>query len=375
MLVQDNQRHLRPYRGTSPAPRHLAWILLALGSVGCTGREEIRVFDIPKQAAPNRAVDAGSPHETAAQMPARMVAAIVRGGTQVWFFKMLGRPDQVSGAIDNFRALLQSLTLNERQEPAWKLPEGWTEQTGSGMRLATLRAGPAADSPTVSVVGLAPPQDTLDNVNRWRDQLQQAPWDAAQLAASIEAVPAGELQVELFDISGTANLADPMVGPFASASGLPNPHATMALPSAGNSTDSAGFTYDLPDGWTQQAASGMRRAYFSVADGDKTADITVITLSVSGILENVNRWRGELQLDPIAESDLDQHSAAMTIGGNRGTWINRIESQAEPRRATIAAMAEQNGQMWFFKITGSADLVAREEQNFRSLVESVTFGP
>ncbi len=297
---------------------------------------------------------------------------------QVWFFKMLGAPDDVSSVVDGFRSLLQSVTLNDRQEPVWTLPEGWSQETGSGMRLATLRAGAKSGAPTISVVGLAPPQDTLENVNRWRGQLQLAPLDETQLSESVEAITAGTLQIEMVDLSGAADPGNAMVAPFASASGLPNPHPPVSSSSGvspDKSPNSADFRFELPTGWNQQPASGMRRAYFSVADGEKSADITVITLPPSGVLDNINRWRRELQLEPLTESELGQHSAAIALGDATGTWVNRIESLAEPRRATIAAMVERSAVMWFFKITGPADLVAREEANFRNFVESIQFQP
>ncbi len=117
----------------------------------------------------------------------------------------------------------------------------------------------------------------------------------------------------------------------------------------------------------------MRRAYFSVADGDESVDVTVITLSISEVLDNVNRWRNELGLDPIKESELDQHAESLEIGGESGHWIHRMESPSDPRRATTAAMVSRNGQMWFFKMTGTADLAALQETNFRQFLQSVKF--
>ncbi len=68
--------------------------------------------------------------------------------------------------------------------------------------------------------------------------------------------------------------------------------------------------WDLPEGWQQRAASGMRWATIEIADGDQTWQLTVIPLDTRGdldeyVLANINRWRGELGLAPIAAINSD----------------------------------------------------------------------
>src|SRR4051812_36103019 len=53
---------------------------------------------------------------------------------------------------------------------AWKLPKGWTDEAGSGMRYATIK--PADGKVEVSVVVLpGPAGGELANVHRWRGQI------------------------------------------------------------------------------------------------------------------------------------------------------------------------------------------------------------
>ncbi len=85
----------------------------------------------------------------------------------------------------------------------WTLPEGWTQEPGSGMRAATLKP-PVAGKVDVSVVMLpGTAGGELANVNRWRNQLGLPPLDAAAEAAqrTVVRTKAGELAA--FDFTGT----------------------------------------------------------------------------------------------------------------------------------------------------------------------------
>jgi len=66
--------------------------------------------------------------------------------------------------------------------------------------------------------------------------------------------------------------------------------------------------WKLPDGWTEQASSGMRAATIDIPTGEQPLELTVVALPWTGgagdVLGNVNRWRGQLQLPPIGPQDL-----------------------------------------------------------------------
>ena len=51
----------------------------------------------------------------------------------------------------------------------------------------------------------------------------------------------------------------------------------------------------------------MRKAAFEIEDGEQRVEMTVIDLSVraGGLLPNVNRWRGQIQLEKVTQEELD----------------------------------------------------------------------
>lgn len=78
---------------------------------------------------------------------------------------------------------------------AWSVPAGWSQRTGSGMRLATLMP-PVGGGVELSVVRLAGDAGgDLANVNRWRGQLGLAPVDSLAGQAETVAAPAGPARV------------------------------------------------------------------------------------------------------------------------------------------------------------------------------------
>ena len=117
----------------------------------------------------------------------------------------------------------------------------------------------------------------------------------------------------------------------------------------------------------------MRKAAFQLQQDDAQAEVTVITLSLSGgeILPNVNRWRDQVGLEPLDQDQLDQSVDTLTVGGEEG-WFVRCQDEGQPQ-AILAAVVTQGGQSWFFKMMGDRQLVADEAENFEKFLESVEF--
>lgn len=93
---------------------------------------------------------------------------------------------------------------------AWSLPDGWSEETGTGMRIATLRStrNPSVEITIIALEGTAGGE--LANVNRWREQIGLPPVDAAGLGSTRKKVAskAGEIVVhELLNPTGNGIIA------------------------------------------------------------------------------------------------------------------------------------------------------------------------
>lgn len=79
--------------------------------------------------------------------------------------------------------------------------------------------------------------------------------------------------------------------------------------------------WTLPEGWRQKGGSGMRFATLEFGPADNSLELTVIPLPIppgdrsAYVLSNVNRWRQQMNLDPITAAELDKQSEKIELDG------------------------------------------------------------
>ena len=355
--------------------------ILMIPTLGCQRRDDVRVLELPKETIPTATTNAAANNEPAEPISARMLAAIVPTEQKIWFFKMIGAPEVVEKVKPKFRELIDSLSLENPAQPQWELPEGWSSKPAGGMRLATLKAGVDQGAPLVSVIGLQPPQDNLDNINRWRNQLGLDPVTDGELSEYVEQWEVDDTEVTVTDIVGIVNpaaaMSPPSSGSISTLPGVPNPHtqAGGSVPTGPASGGGEGLSFSAPDTWAAGKSGGMRKAAFAITTDDGQAECTVIALAPAAgeLLPNVNRWRDQLGLEPLDEDGLSSAVESITIGGERADYVSLMKSTETPGKATIAAMVPHGGQIWFFKLTGDTPAVEFHAENFDQFISSVTF--
>src|SRR5690349_5138785 len=80
-----------------------------------------------------------------------------------------------------------------------------------------------------------------------------------------------------------------------------------------------------PDGWSEQPASEMRLGSFKVDGPDGTsADISVVAFpgEAGGLISNINRWRGQLELPPLEEKELPETVRQTEIQGAPAFFVD-----------------------------------------------------
>jgi len=146
--------------------------------------------------------------------------------------------------------------------------------------------------------------------------------------------------------------------------------AATAVPTA----DGADLTWTAPATWTPKPAGAMRKGSYTVAgDNGAEADVSVTAFpgDVGGELANLNRWRGQIQLPPLAEAEL----AGAVLRSERQGLSFAVVDFANPAGArpvrVVGAIVPFRGATWFFKLTGPDALVAREKPAFLAFLETV----
>ena len=183
--------------------RTLAIPALLLAPWGC--QEQPRVSEYVVAPDANMTSGSTSGGSNADATPARTLAAAIYRPDATWFFKLMGNPEAVAGQQKNFETLLGSLGVDGKSgELAWKLPEGWTETKGQGLRFATLKppGEPGLEVAVNRFEGVA--GSLLANVNRWRGELGLAPEEAGALEKGLAKIKleSGAEEALLVDITG-----------------------------------------------------------------------------------------------------------------------------------------------------------------------------
>ena len=168
------------------------------------------------------------------------------------------------------------------------------------------------------------------------------------------------------------------------ASEIPKSAASGSSSSAGSESSASerpAVPWTVPAGWEEKPASGMRVASYGVKRPDgRSVDISVVAMGggAGGELENVNRWRDQIGLEPATEADL-AGLRSIIPSGNRQVVMYELDGKKAvldgkyPAR-TLAAILPAGEMTVFFKITGESALVAEQKPQFLAWLKSVDTG-
>ena len=133
-----------------------------------------------------------------------------------------------------------------------------------------------------------------------------------------------------------------------------------------------------PPNWEPQPLSQMRQASFLVkGDNGAVADVSFVSLgsAAGNVLENVNRWLGQLGQSPITEEKLGEMAQRLhtSLGDVTIVDLAGLPDNADPARdgRIIAAMVTTADATLFFKMRGNADLAETQKSDFIKWVAAV----
>ncbi len=133
------------------------------------------------------------------------------------------------------------------------------------------------------------------------------------------------------------------------------------------------LTWTAPAAWQPKALGTMRKGSFTVSGKDgATADLSIIALpgAVGGELANINRWRGQVSLAPIAETEL-AGATTRVVGGDLTFTVVDLVGTGDQAQRILGAMVPFDQSMWFFKLSGPAALVLDQKSAFLSFLQTV----
>jgi hypothetical protein len=346
-----------PYRPASVA-RWLLPFAAAVLVVGCQKEEEITHVKVPKAEAPVLPA-------RAAKTTQRLLGAIISKGDGLWVVKLMGPEAAVKGHESEFDAFLDSLQFKEGDKaPTYKVPEGWKPSKGTQFSIAAFKVSGDEAAPELTVTPSR--GSVMENVKRWRGQLGLKSDDEDEVKRGTKEKKIGDVTAVVVDLTGTGSggMGRP---PFAGGAHPP-------IPPAGAPT-SPRLKYTLPAGWEEGGEltrAGIRReAVFQVKDSGGTAEVTV-TIAGGSPKDNIDRWRGQLGLARQTEEEFNSQRTLL-VGGSPGLFVDLVGDGRSDHQGILGAVVPRPGQQWFFKMTGPADVVARQKPAFEAFLKSVRF--
>ena len=334
----------------------------------CGDQSGIRQYEVPKE--PVRASTAVPP------------AAMSGSDNAAWFFKLTGPDETILAHLKSFTDIIRSVRF-ESGVPDYDVPEGWESKSGPAPRYQTLTI-PETDPPLeVAISSLPVPSSSgmssylKANVDRWRGQLGLDPmtgpdWlEQAEIAGEITKFADESREVTIVNLEGATETFGKTrmfaaILMTSSPSSAPPPRTTS--PSA--SSPRSPLKYNLPEGWETSTGSSMRAASFRISGEGGEIDVSVMKLGGGGdMLPNVNRWRGQVKLEPISAADLEQHLTPIEVAGQPGS-LAEILGEAE---GIVVATVPDGTAKWFYKMQGPVDMIREETERFREFLTSVSF--
>lgn len=144
--------------------------------------------------------------------------------------------------------------------------------------------------------------------------------------------------------------------------------------------------WTAPAAWTAKPVSEMRLASYGFTSPDgAAADISVFSFpdAAGGLVANINRWRNQVGLEPVAADAIESTATRTQIAG-QDAWLvdfaGTPTASAPMMGATppptgltriTGAIIPLNGKSWFFKLMGPDAVIVSQKENFQQLVASI----
>jgi hypothetical protein len=344
---------------------------------GCGQSDQITKYTVTKPEVIDPTLVARTTSPSAATTEQQTLGLIVPVDEMGWFFKLTGEKEAVQPQHEAFLQFVTSIKFSAgpNSKPTWTLPPGWKELPGREMRFATIQIAADGKPLELSVIPLPTAGgDTekyvLDNVNRWRSQLNLKPIAAGELPATTKPLKIDGHDATLVSLVGTGGggMAGAPFAPFAGGgAALPadHPPVTSDKATSGKSRTSAPIRYDAPPEWSAAPPNAFSIASFKVSEGDKKVEITISSAG-GDLLSNVNRWRGQIGLSPIDAAELTKTVQKIDTLGIQGDYVELVGSET-----ILGVRADAAGRTWFIKLKGDSTIASREKPRFEAFVKSL----
>ena len=123
-----------------------------------------------------------------------------------------------------------------------------------------------------------------------------------------------------------------------------------------------------PASWGFASPSGPEKARFTITDTNGTASVTMTVLQGDGggLLENVNRWRGQMGLEKLGEKTLADFVKPVKGLSKEARMIDitGISQRTQIESRLVGVIVTSKELTWFYKLMGSPPVVEEAKEGF-----------
>ena len=149
--------------------------------------------------------------------------------------------------------------------------------------------------------------------------------------------------------------------------------ANMAIPAP-----AATYAGTAPESWQALPTNANRIANFKVdPEVDAECYLSVLPNAGGGVEANVNRWRAQLSLEPLAPGAMAELPTLPVLGQDallvefEGAYTGMGGADAKEGYGLLGIILEDQGNAVFVKMTGPAEVVRREKDHFIAYCQSL----
>lgn len=303
----------------------------------------------------------------------------------------------------------------------WETPSDWEQVSPGQMRYASFRVkgeeGKTADLGIFPLPGMG--MGDLDNVNRWRGQVGQAPIteeERAQQALNVEVQGITAQVYEMAGESAGSGEKTRILGAILKRDGIPwyfkmtgddalvaaqkeafigflrslrfGTAGQMELPpdhppigggggmaAAAPAGQGSQPKWDVPAGWQEVAGGQFLVAKFNLTGPDGAAASVNVSRSGGdggGLVSNINRWRRQIGLEEVSAEEIGKQLVEVECLDAKASLVDMTGkgmTSGKPERV-IGAVMPVGSETWFYKLSGSEALVSKEKDNFIKFVKT-----
>ena len=309
-----------------------------------------------------------------------------------------------------------------KERPAYIVPDHWTPMPSRlPMHSASLSFAVADKHGHTGEVSVLPMRrfqvDDVEIVNLWRQQLGLGPTTPEQTARDATEVKIGPFDGKLFDLgspnrngdsshasrmltaylhqtnrtwffklAGPAHLVEAEKASFLRflesvnfhkiqrdlQSRSPHQTASPNLQTAPLSRKPP--QWEAPASWqTVPPKSSVQLARFHIShpqEGDAEMTVSVLSGDGGGLLPNINRWRGQINLPPLEPESLGNVTRQLDLDDE---WKGILADMTGGQSRVLVAIVSVGEETWFYKMTGAPGAVEKEMEAFTNFVHSVQY--